>query len=162
MKQGLPQTEGNTNGKGMSFAIIASRFNHDVTSRLVEGARKCLMERGVREADIKVLWVPGALEIPAVAQRVSKYGVDGRQPSGIVCVGCVIRGDTDHYQFVCAEAMRGISLVALEAEVAVGNAVLTVHEQQQAVDRAGEGMSNKGYEAALAALEVANHFRDLV
>jgi 6,7-dimethyl-8-ribityllumazine synthase len=161
MKTGHSDIEGNTDGKGKVFAIVASRFNHDVTSRLVDGARECLLAHGVAAHDIHEFWCPGALEIPALVARIAMRGVDGQPVEGIVCVGCVIKGDTDHYQFVCAEAMRGITMVAVEAEVAIGNSILTVHEAKQAQERSQPGQSNKGWEAALAALEMANHYAAL-
>lgn len=144
------------------FAIVASRFNHDIVERLVEGARRALVEFGVSSDHIDVFWCPGALEIPALARRVAHQKDDGAQKyDGIVCCGAVVRGETDHYQFVAAEAMRGISALANEATVAIGNAILTVANVQQAWDRARDDNSNKGYEAAIAALVMAQAFEKL-
>ncbi len=150
-----------TEGKGLRVAVIGSRYNDFVTAPLVDGAVQCLRENGVAEDDIHVFWCPGALELPALAARVVKHGVQSRYFDAVVCAGCVIRGETDHYTFVSGEAVGGIATLALEAQVAVGNAVLTVENTQQAVERAGAGEMNKGREAALAALEMANLFRML-
>ena len=147
----------NTSGDGHRVAIVASRYNEFITGRLVEGALAFCREHGVAEDAISVYWCPGSLEVAPLAARVAHAGgVDA-----IVCVGCVIRGETDHYAYVCSESMRGVAGLATEARVAVGNAVLTVHEVGQAVARAGDGAENKGWEAAQAALVMANHFRDL-
>lgn len=152
---------GETKGEGMRFAVIASRYNDFITGKLVAGARECLKENGVAEENIDVYWCPGALEIPALAARVARHGLDSNMYNGMVCVGCVIRGATDHYYYVAGEAMRGVTQIALEAKVAIGNAILTVENVEQAVERSGERTSNKGWEAALAALEIANHFKRL-
>ncbi|MBX7245659.1 MAG: 6,7-dimethyl-8-ribityllumazine synthase [Candidatus Sumerlaeaceae bacterium] len=154
----MSEFHGDLNGRGLKFAIVASRFNDYITERLVTGAQHCLREHGVAEADIDVWWVPGALEIPALVARLA----EDKRYSGIVCAGCVIKGDTDHYDFVAGEAMRGVSEVALVGGVAIGNAILTVHDPQQAVERsAKEHQNNKGWEAASAALIMTNHFRRL-
>lgn len=150
-----------TDGKGLRAAIVASRYNDFITGKLVDGARECLIENGVAEMDIDLFWCAGSLEIPALAARVMRHGLKGRLYDAIVCVGCVIRGETDHYQFVASESMRGIAQLALEAEAAIGNAVLTVLDAQQAIERSGERASNKGWEAARAALQMANLFRKL-
>lgn len=150
-----------TAGTGLRFAIIASRYNDFITEKLVQGAIDALLENGVAPADIEVFWCPGGLEIPALATRVARYGSGGKAFHGMVCCGCVIRGETDHYHFVAEQAMRGVADLALEAEIAIGNAILTVATVEQALERAGEKSCNKGYEAALAALAMANQFRTL-
>lgn len=150
-----------TGGVGLRFAIIASRYNDFITEKLVQGAIDAFLENGVAPSDIEVFWCPGGLEIPALAKRVARYGAGGKAFHGMVCCGCVIRGETDHYHFVAEQAMRGVADVALEAEIAVGNAILTVATVEQALERAGEKSTNKGYEAALAALAMANQFRKL-
>lgn len=157
----MAEYEGGENGDGLRFAIVASRYNDFITAKLVAGALGFLRESGVHEQDIDVFWCPGALEIPALASRIAKRGFDGRHYDGIVCVGCVIRGETDHYTYVAGESMRGIAGIALEGEIAIGNAVLTVEKAEQAIERSGERSMNKGWEAASAALQMANHFRRL-
>ncbi|MCX7625928.1 MAG: 6,7-dimethyl-8-ribityllumazine synthase [Candidatus Sumerlaeaceae bacterium] len=149
-------------GVNKRFAIVASRFNHEVVEKLVEGARRALWEYGVDPGSVDVYWCPGALEIPALARRLARQ-TDNHAPRyhGIVCCGAVVRGETDHYQFVATEAMHGVSALAGEANIAVGNAILTVANLQQAWDRARDDTSNKGYEAAIAALVMAQLFEKL-
>lgn len=145
-------------GKGLRFAIITARFNDLVTSRLQAGAKQALLDRGAREQDIDFLSTPGAFEIPLVAKVAAQTG----RYAGIVCLGAVIRGETDHYQHVSACAIQGIARVALDTGVPVSLGILTTENIDQALVRAGSGSSNKGHEAALAALEMANLLRDLV
>jgi 6,7-dimethyl-8-ribityllumazine synthase len=148
--------------KNKRFAIVASRFNYEIVGKLVEGAMKALTDYGAERGSIDVFWCPGALEIPALARRVARQR-SGANPQyhAIVCCGAVIRGETDHYQFVASEAMRGVSELANEATVAVGNAILTVANIEQAKARAGDDETNKGYEAAIAAIVMANAFDSL-
>lgn len=157
----MHEYRGGTDAKGLRVAVVASRYNDFITGRLVDGALQCLRENGVAEDDLHVFWCPGALELPALTARVIMHGAQSRYFDAVVCVGCVIRGETDHYTFVSSEAVGGIASIALEAQVAIGNAVLTVENAQQALERAGEGEMNKGREAALAALEMANLYRML-
>jgi len=155
------QHEGTREGKGLRFAIISSRYNDFITQKLVDGATDCLAESGVAENDIEIFWVPGALEIPAAVSQVVRHGVKAKFFDGIVVIGCVIRGETDHYTFVATEAIKGVQQIALEARIPVGNAILTVENTEQAQERAGEKTMNKGYEAACAALEMVNLFRKI-
>lgn len=131
--------------KGARVAIVVSEFNGVITEALLHGALAALEERDA--AEVIVVRVPGALELPAAAQRIARAGVDA-----IVAVGAVILGETDHYQHVATQAMSGLAAVALQEEVPIGNAVLTVRAFEQARDRAMPGPSNKGYEAAAAVL----------
>lgn len=141
---------------GMRAVIVASRFNGEIVEKLVEGALRALEVRGAKRSKQTVLWVPGALEIPAVVKAlVTKKG---KRPDAIVCVGCVIKGGTDHYEHVCRATTDGIMRVAIDAIAAgkgpvVTNGVLTVANEQQARERAGGAVGNKGSEAALAAIE---------
>lgn len=155
----MAEYNGQTNGAGMRFAVVASRYNDFITGKLVRGAQEALQENGVAQDDIDVFWCPGGLEIPALAVRVAHHGTEGRKYQGMICIGCVIRGDTDHYTFVATESVHGVAELAREAQIGMGNAILTVEDTDQALERAGEKSANKGYEAALAALEMANHFR---
>lgn len=157
----MPVFNASTSGEGMRFAVISSRYNDFITEKLVRGARECLLENGVAEEDIDVFWCPGAMEIPAVAARAMEGATDQCPYDGIVCCGCVIRGETDHYTFVATEAIRGVAELAILAEAAFGNAILTVDNTQQAIERSGDRANNKGWEAASAALEVANLFRQM-
>jgi len=129
-------------------AVVVSRYNEIVTGRLLEGARQCLRERHVPDSEVDVFWVPGAFELPVVAETAA---VSGRY-SAIVALGCVIRGDTPHFEYVAGEAARGLANVALAHRVAIGFGVLTTESLEQARERAGGEAGNKGYEAAEAAL----------
>ena len=133
-------------------AVVVSRYNEMVTSRLLEGARRCLRERGVPDGRVDVVWVPGAFELPVAAEAAAasgRYGV-------IVALGCVIRGETAHFDYVAGEAARGLGNVALAHRIAVGFGVLTTDNLEQALARAGGEVGNKGYEAAEAALQAAD------
>ena len=132
-------------------AVVVSRYNELVTTRLLEGARQCLREHEVPDARIDVIWVPGALELPVVAEAAA---VSGRY-AAIVALGCVIRGETAHFDIVAGEASRGLANVALAHRLPVGFGVLTTESLEQARERAGGGAGNKGYEAAEAALGTA-------
>jgi 6,7-dimethyl-8-ribityllumazine synthase len=143
--------EGRPEGEGRRFAIVLSRFNELVTDRLYEGAINCLAEHGVEPDAIDVVRVPGAFELPAAVAALLRRG-------GYHCVvvlGCVIRGETPHFDFVAGEAARGIQALAMAHPVGIGFGVLTTDTTQQAVARAGGDRGNKGWEAALTALEMA-------
>jgi 6,7-dimethyl-8-ribityllumazine synthase len=133
-------------------AVLVSRYNEVVTSRLLDGAQLALREAGVPEARIDVEWVPGAFELPVAAEVAASTG----RYRAIVALGCVIRGETPHFEYVAGEAARGLNNVALAHGVAVGFGVLTTETQNQALERAGGAAGNKGYEAAQAALATAD------
>lgn len=147
----MREVHGSLNGAGLRIAIVASRFNEMVTSRLVEGARAGLRAAGVREEDILLAWVPGSFEIPVVAKRLAASG----RFHAIICLGAVIRGETAHFEYVAGEAAQGIAQVARESGVPCIFGVLTTEDTAQALERAGGKMGNKGYEAALAAVQMA-------
>ena len=149
--------EGSYDGRDMRVAIVASRFNETITKQLLEGAVDCLKRHGVPDEFLSVVWVPGAFEIPSAAKRLASSG----EFDAVVCVGAVIRGDTAHFDFVAGHAMNGIGRVALETGVPVAAGLLTTETVDQAADRAGGKMGNKGFEAAMAALEMANLFAAL-
>lgn len=149
--------EGSYDGRDLKVALVAGRFNETIVQQLVEGALDCLRRHSVAASDISVVWVPGAFEIPAVAKRLAESG----EVDAIVCLGAVIRGETAHFDHVAGHASNGIGLVALETGVPITNGVLTTDNSAQASDRAGGKMGNKGFEAALAALEMANLFAAL-
>ncbi len=132
--------EGNYNGEGLKIAIVASRFNEFITSKLIGGAEDCLLRHGVSGDDITLAWVPGAFEIPLVAKRMAKSG----QYDAVICVGAVIRGATSHYDYVCAEVSKGIAQVSMESGVPVLFGVLTTDTIEQAIERAGTKAGNKG------------------
>ena len=148
--------EGKLNGKGMRFALVVGRFNELISSRLYEGAMDCLRRHDVEDGDIDVAWVPGAFEMPLVAQRLAAGGYDA-----VICLGAVIRGGTPHFEYVAAEAAKGIAKVTLDTGVPVVFGVLTTDTIEQAVERAGTKAGNKGWAAATSALEMANLLRGL-
>lgn len=144
--------EGNLVATGLETVIIASRFNSFIVEKLVDGAKDALVRHGALPDAIQVVWVPGAWEIPLVAQAViGKH--KGHKNFGVVAVGCVIRGGTDHYAHVSGEVQKGIAQVSWQTGVPIGNGVLTVESLEQAIERAGSKMGNKGAEAALAVVE---------
>lgn len=157
----MKEFKGTLDGKDLRFAIVVSRYNDFITGRLKDGAIEALQEHGVPDENIEIFWCPGALELPVLVQRIMTRGVNARHYDGVIVAGCVIRGDTDHYTHVATEAVRGVCEAARQSMVAVGNAILTVENPQQAADRSGEKSMNKGYEAGLVVLEMANLFRAL-
>jgi 6,7-dimethyl-8-ribityllumazine synthase len=148
--------EGKLNGKGLRFALVVGRFNELISSRLYEGALDCLRRHDVEESDIDVAWVPGAFEMPLVAQRLAAGGYDA-----VICLGAVIRGGTPHFEYIAAEAAKGLAKVMLDTGVPVAFGVLTTDTIEQAVERAGTKAGNKGWAAATTALEMANLTRQL-
>lgn len=142
---------------GLRVAILAARFNAEITDRLVEGALRALLEHGAANSDIEVVRVPGAWELPQAAARAVEVGRFG----AIVALGCVIRGDTPHFEYVCNQTTLGLGEVARASRVPIAFGVLTTDDAGQARARAGSGPDNKGYEAALAALEMVSVYRQL-
>lgn len=142
--------EGKLLGKGKKVAIIASRFNDFITARLMEGAMDALGRHGVAEKDITVYRVPGAFEIPAVARKVASAS----KADGVICLGAVIRGSTPHFDYVASEVSKGVALVGLDAAMPVIFGVLTTDTIEQAIERAGTKAGNKGFDAAMALLEM--------
>ena len=149
--------EGKLSGKGMKFALVVGRFNEMISTRLYEGALDCLRRHDVLEADIDTAWVPGAFEMPLVAARLATGG----RYDAVICLGAVIRGGTPHFEYIAAEAAKGIAKVTLDTGVPVVFGVLTTDTVEQAVERAGTKAGNKGWAAASTALEMANLMRAL-
>ncbi len=149
--------QGNLNASGKKFCLVVSRFNDFITSKLLDGAADALTRHGVQERDIEVVWVPGSFEIPAVAGRIAKK----RKHDAIVCLGCVIRGDTPHFDYIAAEVSKGVASVGLESEIPVLFGVLTTDSIEQAIERAGTKAGNKGADAALAAIELVDLYSKL-
>jgi 6,7-dimethyl-8-ribityllumazine synthase len=139
------------------FALVAARFNRFVVEPLVAGARDGLNRHGVADEAVDVVWVPGSFEIPLVAQRLAK----SRKYAAIVCLGAIIKGDTDHYDYVAGGAANGVAQAALSTGVPVIFAILTCDTLEQAINRAGAKSGNKGFEAALTAIEMVNLLRQL-
>jgi len=151
------ELQGELTAGGLRFAIVVSRFNAFVTERLLNGALDALTRSGAKAADIDVARVPGAIEIPLIAQHLAEAG----RYDAIVCLGAVIRGETPHFEFVCAESSRGVAQASLRAGVPMSFGILTVENLEQAVDRAGLKSGNKGFEAAMSAVEMANLIRKI-
>ncbi len=149
--------EGRLRGEGMRVAVAASRFNELVTDRLVAGARDGLLRHGVDEASLTLVWAPGAFELPLVARRLAESG----EYDAVVCVGAVIRGATDHYEHVAGQCAAGLGRVALDTGVPVVFGVLTTDTSEAALERAGGKLGNKGFEAAVTAIEMADLLRQL-
>jgi 6,7-dimethyl-8-ribityllumazine synthase len=139
-------------GRGRHIGIVVARFNEFISGKLLDGARDGLVRHEVAEDDIEVAWVPGSFEIPLVAQRMARSG----RYDAVICLGAVIRGATPHFDYVAAEVSKGIANVALATGVPVIFAVLTTDTIEQAIERAGTKAGNKGFDAALTALEMAN------
>jgi 6,7-dimethyl-8-ribityllumazine synthase len=154
----MKQIEGHYDAKGLKIDLIVSRFNDFIASRLLDGALDCLRRHGARDEDLTVYRVPGSFEIPYLAARLAR-----RQPppDAIICLGAVIRGATDHYQYVADGMARGIARIALDSDVPVILGVLTTDTIEQAIERAGAKSGNKGADAALAAIEMATLFRQV-
>lgn len=151
------ERKGGLDGAGLRIAIVVSRFNEFVTSRLLTGALDALERHGVDLAQTEVYWVPGAFEIPLVAKKLASGG----KFDAVVCLGTVIRGQTPHFEYVASGVSRGVADAALETGVPVVFGVLTTDNLEQAIDRAGGKLGNKGREAAETALEMANLLRSL-
>jgi 6,7-dimethyl-8-ribityllumazine synthase len=144
--------EGNLNAKGLKFAIIVSRFNEFITDKLLGGANDALIRHGASEKDIDVIWVPGAFEIPSIAKKLALL----KKYNAIIALGAVIRGSTSHYDYVCNEVAKGIASVSMQEETPVIFGVLTTENIEQAIERAGTKSGNKGFEAGMGAIEMAN------
>ena len=149
--------EGKLVSDGMKVAIVASRFNEFIVSKLIEGARDGLLRHDVAEENISLAWVPGAFEIPVVAKKLAESG----KYDAVICVGAVIRGATTHYDYVCAEVSKGIATVSMQTGVPVMFGILTTDTIQQAMERAGTKAGNKGYDCALGAIEMVNMLKQI-
>lgn len=149
--------EGQLSAKGFRFAIIVSRFNDFICSRLAEGAMDALMRNGADDEKLLLVKVPGAFEIPIVAKRLSQSG----HYDAIICLGAVIRGATSHFEYVAAEVSKGIANVALENNIPITFGILTTDNLEQAIERAGSKSGNKGFEAAMVAIEMVNLLKEL-
>ena len=149
--------EGKISAEDFRFAIVVSRFNDFISSRLVEGAMDALKRHGADAEKVSLVKVPGAFEIPITAKRLA----ESSQYDAIICLGAVVRGATPHFDYVAAEVSKGIALVALESKIPVTFGVLTTDNLEQAIERAGSKVGNKGWDAAIAAMEMVNLFVEL-
>lgn len=146
----VKKIEGKLDAAKLKVTIIVSRFNEIVSSGLLGGALDCLRRHGAKEEKISVIWVPGALEIPLIAKKIASKN------DAVICLGAVIRGATPHFEFVASEAAKGVASVSLETGVPIIFGVLTTDNLEQALERAGSKSGNKGFEAAMSAIELAN------
>lgn len=144
--------EGNLNASGLKIAIVVSRFNEFITSKLLAGSTDTLKRHGADINDIDIVWAPGAFEIPLLAKKLAKTG----KYDAIIALGCVIRGSTTHYDHVCNEVAKGVANVANQHEIPVIFGVLTTENIEQAIERAGTKAGNKGVDAAISAIEMVN------
>ena len=151
------QFEGMLLGEGLKFGLVISRFNDFVTRKLLEGAQDALIRHGVAEADVDVAWVPGSFEIPLAAKKLAQ----SKQYDAIICLGAVIRGGTPHFDYIAAEVSKGVAKVGLDTGLPVIFGVITADTLEQAIERAGTKMGNKGAEAAEDAIEMANLLKNL-
>lgn len=149
--------EGKLDAGGKRFGILIGRFNDFIGKPLLEGALDCLVRHGAKEEQVSVVWVPGTFEMPAVAQRLAA----SKKFDALICLGAVLRGDTPHFDFIAGEAAKGIARVGMEAGIPVIFGIITADTLEQAIERAGTKAGNKGWTAALSAIEMANLYRAL-
>ncbi|WP_413300533.1 6,7-dimethyl-8-ribityllumazine synthase [Bacillus sp. 1P10SD] len=149
--------EGNLVGSGLKVGIVVGRFNEFITSKLLGGAQDALKRHGVEEANVDIAWVPGAFEIPLIAQKMA----NSKKYDAVITLGTVIRGSTPHFDYVCNEAAKGVSATALTTGIPVIFGVLTTDSIEQAIERAGTKAGNKGWDAAVSAIEMANLCRNI-
>jgi 6,7-dimethyl-8-ribityllumazine synthase len=149
--------EGKLDASGLKFAVVVARFNEFITGKLLSGAIDCLKRNKADEKEITVVWVPGSFEIPAVVQKLA----DLKKYDAIVCLGAVIRGATPHFNYVAAEVTKGVAQISLTAKIPIVYGVLTTDTIEQAIERAGTKSGNKGFDAALSAIEMCNIYTQL-
>jgi 6,7-dimethyl-8-ribityllumazine synthase len=149
--------EGVLLGEGLRFGLVASRFNEFITKRLVEGAEDALLRHGVKQKDIDIAWVPGSFEIPLIAKKLAQ----ANKYDAVICLGTVVRGGTPHFEYIASEAIKGIARVGLDTGVPVVYGIITADTLEQAIERAGTKMGNKGFGAAVSAIEMANLVKSL-
>ncbi len=153
----MSNLEGMLLGKGLKFGVVVSRFNEFITKKLLEGAQDALLRHGVSEEDIDIAWVPGSFEIPLVAKKLAQT----KKYDAVICLGAVMRGATPHFEYIAAEVIKGIAKVGLETELPVSYGVITADTLEQAIERAGTKAGNKGFDAAVNAIEMANLLRNI-
>jgi 6,7-dimethyl-8-ribityllumazine synthase len=144
--------EGILLGKGLKFGLVISRFNDFITKKLLEGAQDALLRHGVNEEDIEIAWVPGSFEIPLVAKKLAET----KRFDAVICLGAVVRGGTPHFEYIATEVTKGIAKVGLETGLPITYGVITADTLEQAIERAGTKMGNRGFQAAVEAIEMAN------
>jgi len=149
--------EGTLLGEGLKFGLVISRFNDFITRRLLEGAQDALLRHGVSQKNIDIAWVPGSFEMPLIAKKLAET----KRYDAVICLGAVIRGGTPHFEYIASEVTKGIAKVGLETGLPVIYGVITADTLEQAIERAGTKEGNKGFEAAVNAIEMANLIRNI-
>lgn len=144
--------EGMLVGKGLKFGLVVARFNEFFTRKLLEGAQDALTRHGVNEEDIDIAWTPGSFEIPLIAQKLAR----SKKYDAVICLAAVIRGGTSHWEYIATEVTKGIAKVGLDAGLPIINGIITADTLEQAIERSGAKAGNKGFDAALSAIEMAN------
>lgn len=153
----MKEINGNLNAEGIRFGIVVGRFNSLITEKLLEGAIDCILRNGGSKENITVVRVPGSFEIPLTAKKLAQTG----KYDAIICLGAVIRGATPHFNYVAAEVTKGIAIVSLEEGIPIAYGILTTDTIEQAIERAGTKMGNKGFDAALSAIEMVNVLKEI-
>ena len=151
------QFEGVLQGKGLKIGLVISRFNEFITGKLLDGAKDALKRHGVNDLDVDIAWVPGAFEIPLVAKKLA----DTKKYDAIICLGAVIRGATPHFEYVANEVSKGIARIGLESGMPVTYGIVTADTLEQAIERAGTKAGNRGFDAAVDAIEMANLIKSI-
>ena len=149
--------EGTLLGKGLKFGLVISRFNEFFSKKLLEGAQDALLRHGVNEEDIEIAWVPGSFEIPLIAKKLAQT----KRYDAVICLGAVIRGETPHFEYIAAEVTKGIAKLGLETELPISYGIITADSLEQAIERAGTKAGNKGFDAAVDAIEMANLLKSI-
>lgn len=149
--------EGMLTGKGLKFGLVVSRFNEFFSKKLLEGAQDALLRHGVEEEDIDIAWVPGSFEIPQIALKLAQT----KRYDAVICLGAVVRGGTPHFEYIAAEVTKGIAKAGMETGIPVIYGVITTDTLEQAIERSGTKAGNKGFEAAVSAIEMANLLRSI-
>jgi len=149
--------EGMLLGKGLKFGLVVSRFNEFITKKLLDGAQDALLRHGVNQEDIEIAWVPGSFEIPLIAKKLAQT----KRYDAVICLGAVVRGGTPHFEYIAAEVSKGIAKVSLETGLPVIYGVIAADTLEQAIERAGTKMGNKGFDAAVTAIEMANLLKSI-
>ena len=153
----MSNLEGMLLGAGLKFGVVVSRFNEFITQKLLEGAQDALIRHGVSQGDIDTAWVPGSFEIPLVAQRLAR----SKRYDAVICLGAVIRGGTPHFEYIATEVAKGIAKVGLDTELPVTYGIITADTLEQAIERAGTKAGNRGFNAAVEAIEMANLLKSI-
>ena len=149
--------EGMLLGKGLRFGLVISRFNEFITKKLLEGTQDALLRHGVNQTDIEIAWVPGSFEIPLIAKKLAQ----SKKYDAVICLGAVVRGGTPHFEYIATEVSKGIAKVGLETGLPVIYGIIIADSLEQAIERAGTKMGNKGFEAAVEAIEMANLLKSI-